>query len=109
MKGDKSTVQPATSYSAILGRVLQSTRDERGLDQATLAANLGITQGTVTVNANATNGVGTKIDIKKTFDSTANNIDVDGAALLSTDSAAVLAGQTFDEVTLNTSDTLAIT
>ncbi len=45
MKTDKSTVLPATSYSAILGRVLRSMRDERGVDQATLAAALGITQG----------------------------------------------------------------
>ena len=45
MSGEKSTVQPATSYSAILGRVLQSLREERGVDQATLAAALGITQG----------------------------------------------------------------
>ena len=41
----KSTVQPATSYSAILGRVLQSMREEHRVDQATLAAALGITQG----------------------------------------------------------------
>ena len=40
-----STVKPATSYSAILGRVLQSRRKQQGVDQATVAAALGLTQG----------------------------------------------------------------
>jgi len=65
----------------------------------------------VTNNANATSGgTGTKTDIKNTF--TAGSLvtqAVDGAALFNDDEDAVLAGQRFTLVTLNESDTLAIT
>ena len=71
---------------------------------------LSIRQGTVSVNANATAGTGTKIDITETFTSQDDEAHViDGAALVSNDQSAILAGQNFVEVTLNTSDTLAIT
>ena len=73
------------------------------------AASLGVTQGTVTVNANATAGTGTKIDITNTFTLDSGTQVVDGAALVSNDQSAILAGQTFDLVTLNQDDTLAIT
>ena len=79
------------------------------LDVDLTQTNLDIDTGVVTINANATVGTGTKIDIKFTFDSEADGQDVDGAALLDESDSAVLAGQTFDSVTLNTSDTLAIT
>lgn len=79
------------------------------LDVVLTQTNLDIDDGVVTVNANATIGTGTKIDIKFTFDSTADGQDVDGAALVSENDDAILAGQVFPSVTLNTSDTLAIT
>ena len=74
-----------------------------------IAASLGITAGTVTVNANATAGTGTKIDITNTFTLDSGTQVVDGAVLASNDQSAILAGQTFDTVTLNQDDTLAIT
>lgn len=45
MNSGKSTVQPATNYSAILGRVLKSMREERGVGQKAMAEALDITQG----------------------------------------------------------------
>ncbi len=72
---------------------------------------LKITTGTVSVNANATNTVGSKTDITKTFTagSGVSGQVVNGAALFSNNEEAVLAGQTFTAVSLNTDDTLTIT
>ena len=87
-----------------------------GLDDtkilASNAAGLGIiVADSVTNNANATSGgTGTKTDIKKTFTAGSTVTQaVDGAALYNDDEDAVLAGQRFTSVTLNESDTLAIT
>ena len=80
------------------------------LDVDLTQGNLDIDTGIATINANATSGgTGTKVDIKFTFDSLVDSQVVNGAALLDQSDTAVLAGQTFTEVTLNTSDTLAIT
>ena len=65
----------------------------------------------VTNNANATSGgTGTKTDIKKTFTAgAAVSQVVNGAGLFNDAEDAVLAAQVFTSVTLNESDTLAIT
>ena len=54
-----STIQPATTYSAILGQVLQSIRDERGIDQTSLATTLGISQGALSRIENGTSVMST--------------------------------------------------
>ena len=72
---------------------------------------LELTQGTTSVNANATSSVGSKTDITKTFTagSGVSGQVVNGAALFNDSEDAVLAGQTFTAVSLNTDDTLTIT
>jgi len=83
-----------------------------GLLDVDLTANgLEFTQGTVSVNANATNTVGSKTDITKIFTagSGVSGQVVNGAALFNDSEDAVLAGQTFTAVSLNTADTLTIT
>ena len=91
------------------GPGLLETAGDGGPGVALNVNSLQLTAGTVTVNANATAGTGTKIDITNTFTLDSGTQVVDGAALVSNDQSAILAGQTFDLVTLNQDDTLAIT
>jgi len=98
----------ATGYGLVGGS--PSVGEGLGLLDSDLDVNfLSIVAGTVSVKANATGSSGTEIDITRTFTAGAITQDVNGAALFNNAQTAVLAGQTFNEVTLNLSDTLAIT
>jgi len=91
------------------------TMNATGLKTVDIAVNgLEIENGTSTPTQNAeavTSGDGSKTDIAKTFTTgtgVAGQI-VNGAALFNAATDAVLAGQTFTAVSLNTADTLTIT
>ena len=45
MKGASSDISPATSYAAIVGKILQQKRVAMGMSQSEIAVALGITQG----------------------------------------------------------------
>jgi len=92
------------------GQTFKVTANATTLSGVDLSANgLAPAHGVVSSNTNATGASGSIVDIVNTFTSTADAQSVDGAILYNTAETVAFAAKEFTAVTLNTSDTLAVT
>jgi len=97
------TEMNATGASNLLGVDIITTGLAIGDGVATPSEN------TAATGADYVDGTGSLTDISRLFTNTGSTQAVDGAALFNSSTDAVLAGQTFTSVNLETSDTLTVT